>query len=420
MIPYIVGHPIKNPADFYGRLSQVNRFYEVVAGTQAQSVSVLGVRRAGKTSFLHHVAHPDIMARYLPDPDRYLMVYLDMSSCPNPAVFYGRLCHRLQQLLGIAAPTVSPLTADVYQVELLLGQLANYRIILLLDEFDHLRLGSFGQEFLNELRSLTTHWEYEMACVTASYWDLFQLGTHVGLPPTSPFYNIFYPYPIYLGGLLPDELAALVCQPAERVGVALNKDDVAAVAWLAGTLPYFVQATAVSWLREKQAQNSVHLPHKLTQLSQEMAPFFAQWWRTLQPTEQALLQQVAIGAAPAEDGAARLRRYGLLRQEAGGETAVNGAIFTTWLQTQPQEPPSPPAVTPPNHPHNHRTLRQTLVNHFNLEELQLLCFDLGVDYDQLPGSTKGAKARDLILYWEQRGDLAQLVQAIRQERGAIL
>ena len=45
---YIVGHPIKHPADFYGRLEQATRFFEIIGGRQAQSVSILGVRRAGK------------------------------------------------------------------------------------------------------------------------------------------------------------------------------------------------------------------------------------------------------------------------------------------------------------------------------------------------------------------------------------
>ncbi|MCP4425777.1 MAG: ATP-binding protein, partial [Chloroflexi bacterium] len=78
---YIVGHPIKKPADFYGRSEQTRRFFEIIGGTQAQSVSVLGLRRAGKTSFLQYVAHKDVMARYLPDPENYAMVYVDMSSC---------------------------------------------------------------------------------------------------------------------------------------------------------------------------------------------------------------------------------------------------------------------------------------------------------------------------------------------------
>ena len=106
---YIVGHPIKHPADFYGRHEQVTRFYEIIGGRQAQSVSVLGVRRAGKTSFLQYIAHPSTMAQYLADPDDYTMVYIDLSSCKSPSDFYYRLLQRLK----VATPGV-PITFVIW------------------------------------------------------------------------------------------------------------------------------------------------------------------------------------------------------------------------------------------------------------------------------------------------------------------
>ncbi|HEX6383542.1 MAG TPA: hypothetical protein VF177_02625 [Anaerolineae bacterium] len=44
----------------------------------------------------------------------------------------------------------------------------------------------------------------------------------------------------------------------------------------------------------------------------------------------------------------------------------------------------------------------------------------GVDFDELPGTSKGAKARDLVEYWRNRRDLSRLVKAVRQERGEII
>jgi hypothetical protein len=39
-------------------------------------------------------------------------------------------------------------------------------------------------------------------------------------------------------------------------------------------------------------------------------------------------------------------------------------------------------------------LRQILTERFDESELRTLCFDLGIDYDDLPGSGKVDKARD--------------------------
>ncbi|MCP4420266.1 MAG: AAA family ATPase, partial [Chloroflexi bacterium] len=216
---YIVGHPIKHPADFYGRHEQVTRFFEIIGGTQAQSVSVLGVRRAGKTSFLQFVAHPTIISRYLPNADNCLMVYIDVSSCKSPSDFYYRLLQRLKVSLGKAKTNFlwkeSPLgQTNLYDIESYLCQFPKQRIILLLDEFDHLQTGAFTHDFLTELRAMTSVLEYDLACVTASYWDLYTLGTRLGLPPTSPFYNIFYPTPIYMSALELAEATLLIDTPA--------------------------------------------------------------------------------------------------------------------------------------------------------------------------------------------------------------
>jgi len=55
-------------------------------------------------------------------------------------------------------------------------------------------------------------------------------------------------------------------------------------------------------------------------------------------------------------------------------------------------------------------LRETLAAYFDAGELRTLCFDLGVDYDDLPGEGKGNKARELIAYLERRDRLPELVR----------
>lgn len=42
-------------------------------------------------------------------------------------------------------------------------------------------------------------------------------------------------------------------------------------------------------------------------------------------------------------------------------------------------------------------LRQILTSRLDESELQTLCFDLGVNYDDLPGEVLSDKARELIL-----------------------
>ena len=54
-------------------------------------------------------------------------------------------------------------------------------------------------------------------------------------------------------------------------------------------------------------------------------------------------------------------------------------------------------------------LRRSIVECFNLSELQNLCIDLGVDHEILGGEGKEAKARELITYLNRRHRLSELI-----------
>jgi V8-like Glu-specific endopeptidase len=58
------------------------------------------------------------------------------------------------------------------------------------------------------------------------------------------------------------------------------------------------------------------------------------------------------------------------------------------------------------------TIHQLLLAHFDKEELKTLCLELGVNYDDLPGSGRSNKARELITYLARRGRLPELRTAV--------
>ena len=63
-----------------------------------------------------------------------------------------------------------------------------------------------------------------------------------------------------------------------------------------------------------------------------------------------------------------------------------------------------------------KKLRSLLLECFDNAELRTLCFDLGVDYDALPGDGKAEKARELVAYVSRRGELVELLQAVYDRR----
>lgn len=81
-----------------------------------------------------------------------------------------------------------------------------------------------------------------------------------------------------------------------------------------------------------------------------------------------------------------------------------------------REQPQVPDASLTRGPSNRRTraaLRQILAERFDEEGLRTLCFDLDVDYDDLPAHGKAGKARELIKHLERHGRVLELVEAGR-------
>jgi hypothetical protein len=73
------------------------------------------------------------------------------------------------------------------------------------------------------------------------------------------------------------------------------------------------------------------------------------------------------------------------------------------------EPGAPPTSTPEEQARLTR-LREILDARFDREELRTLCFDLGLNYDDLPGEGRAAKARELVARMHQLNRIADLIK----------
>ncbi len=63
-----------------------------------------------------------------------------------------------------------------------------------------------------------------------------------------------------------------------------------------------------------------------------------------------------------------------------------------------------------------RKLLKALIELFNENELRDLCFDLGLDYENLPPGGKKDKARELVTYFIRRNRVAYFVSVFREKR----
>ncbi len=340
---YIVGPPIKNPEDFFGRDALVRDFYEtVVEKKQLHSLTIRGLRRTGKTSFLRYVSHPEILARYdVADANNCIMILLDMSSCDSPRHFYKKIKEKLSARLtqpDEPARHVIEKEDGADQVEAILSAFPEHRFIFLLDEFEHVKPGSFDRDFLIRLRSLASEYNYNLAYVIASSDDLYSIGKTMGLPRTSPFYNMFYPSTLYISGLETSEAEALIRDPAQSKGVNFTGNEVVSILGMAGSLPFLLQAAAEKWFTNKLHKKPFNKEDILTQLIDEKTHEFTHWWRCLNEQEHELLHDMALResndnpiSAKSGQVVKRLKEYGLIIEHQG-RFIVNGKVFSNWIK----------------------------------------------------------------------------------------
>jgi len=64
-------------------------------------------------------------------------------------------------------------------------------------------------------------------------------------------------------------------------------------------------------------------------------------------------------------------------------------------------------------PNQRNALRTNIVDHFGVEELKTLCFDLGVKFDNLAGEGLDAKVAALIVWFEERDRTFELIEKLR-------
>ncbi len=99
-------------------------------------------------------------------------------------------------------------------------------------------------------------------------------------------------------------------------------------------------------------------------------------------------------------------------------------------QAATAQPPRPPQASSPSIPVSvqevemitnspRSILHQNLVENFSEEELRTLCFDMEVDYENLPAQGKAGKARELIIYLKRLGRTAELIERCRELRPKI-
>lgn len=198
---------ITDPAQFFGRVSELDAIFSRLEPDQPQSVSVVGENRIGRSSLLWHIKQT-YPAR-LPKPQRYRVGYLDaMSARANPDVFRAHML----TALGANANGTEAISALSFESALQNLCDAGHSLVLLLDELESLTEfpDKFNDEFFDWARAVLNR--HLLTLVTTSAISLPQIASQRKF--LSTFFGLFTQ--VELGDFAEAEARDFLQQPSDR------------------------------------------------------------------------------------------------------------------------------------------------------------------------------------------------------------
>ncbi|MFN2251396.1 MAG: winged helix-turn-helix domain-containing protein [Anaerolineae bacterium] len=293
--PFVLGKPIKDPADFYGREHELRELFESVVNMQP--VAMVGEHRCGNTSILYQMLDPTVQQQYLPagSTDDLLFVFVNAQlAAEGPEAFHRRVARALKRADPDAGVDFDDVI-DNFWIEDYLEDLADRdkRLVLLLDEFEV--LASFPASFWEWFRGLIT--EYDMSIVAATRVELGEFRDEWG--SGSPFFNMFRS--IYIGAFSPGDVDALLTDAAAESGVDFTPVRTA-IDELAGRFPYYVQVAGALFYEALRRGFEHGSDEQVTAVAREFRsrtePHFEDIWAKLPDSERDALVWLAVGAVP--------------------------------------------------------------------------------------------------------------------------
>jgi len=291
--PFEYGSPVA-PERFYGRSEQRLDVKNRIGAISSQSLSIVGLRRSGKTSLLRYIkARP---SEFCQASQRPLIIHLDFQSKKYRTPF-GILEGLRRGIKDLTHASPWSNNEDSYEVENGLATLRDqgYRTIVLIDEFESITT------HLDHFTDWGDDWRAKMSdslfvSVICSKRSINEVYEACGL--TSPFGNMFAT--TILGAFEHNEFRELLLDGFERGGRSLTDQEVDFIDELSGGLPFYTQmAAALLWqyedhqkVREKFELQSAHR--------------FVELWEDLTPNERQRIVEIVSSESSSPEN---LRRY---------------------------------------------------------------------------------------------------------------
>ncbi|NER19478.1 MAG: ATP-binding protein [Symploca sp. SIO1C2] len=165
--PFLAGGMLTERMFFVGREDEIRFIIQNMTNAQPTSVNIVGDRKIGKSSLLHHIyqTYEERVPAYGRQPQDFVVVYLSLKSanCRKPEDFYQAVAQEflsrasVQANLDLSQPLqVTPF--DVHSFSQAMGKWKQAKVlpVICLDDFEELLEANspFDDPFYDNLRSL--------------------------------------------------------------------------------------------------------------------------------------------------------------------------------------------------------------------------------------------------------------------------
>lgn len=310
--PYRNRGPIRDAHDFCGRAGVVNTALSLL--DNAQCLSLVGARRIGKTSLLHHISDPCVLKAQGYDAQQYVFVFRN-TSCEQ----LGELDRKqiLRAMLANAREAIgnaqmpNGVGGELPPVETFFDFTAELRklakgtgkLVFLFDEFEYLAQNPrLNPAFFAGLRSIagSIPGSMSVAYVTTSASNLLNITYADASVLGSPFFNIFST--LKIGLFDDDEVLELIQKPSQASGLKFSGETVQFIRNLADHHPFFVQIAcfhAFEMQSQKGKLTQPDYPILREDIDVELQSHLEYAWRHLtEEAKQVLMSLESAGEDP--------------------------------------------------------------------------------------------------------------------------
>jgi GTPase SAR1 family protein len=327
--PYIIGRPVFDPENFYGREEEIRIINSHIENLIP--LSLVGERGIGRTSLLHYISHPKNIEKQL-ETDRYMVLYFNFTGFSQftKEQFWGEFLNKMRKFLKeskkdsvINIPGKKNLgIIDIY--ELIEDFSRNdTQLVFCFDGFDAVKQNpNFDRTFFDCLRHFITAYS-NVTYVTASKRSLDTLELSRDIL-SSPFFTYFDK--MRIGFLKREETEHLILKPSEKEGVQFNEEDVGFVLNVAYCHPLFVQSACHNIFRKRLKEKKINgekmekaIYEKIEKESyQNFENHFDYYWELLENNEKKKLRELCEHSRYICEGdhtIVSLEEYNLIRRD---------------------------------------------------------------------------------------------------------